>query len=148
MFQRVAGFLSVGTRNREFYLQNRVPQDRLFFVPYVVDNSFFRGHCSAAAPQRERLRHSIGLQPGRPVILFAGRIAPAKAPDELLAAFSQVHARLQGHSAPYLLFVGDGPMRRLIESVPCYGLTLGDDVNDIPKRIGELLDRINEGAAP
>ena len=115
LFQRVAGFLSVGTRNREFYLQNRVPQDRLFFVPYVVDNSFFRGHCSAAAPQRERLRHSIGLQPGRPVILFAGRIAPAKAPDELLAAFSQVHARLQGHSAPYLLFVGDGPMRRLIE---------------------------------
>lgn len=39
-------------------------------------------------------------------------------------------------------------MRQLIESVPCYGLALGNDIRDIPKRIGELLLRLDDGTAP
>jgi glycosyltransferase involved in cell wall biosynthesis len=111
LFRRVAAFLCIGTRNREFYRQYQVPEDRLFSVPYAVDNAFFQARSAQAARQREILRRALGLQSGRPVILFAGKLIPAKAPDELLAAFSHVYRQSAGDAAPYLLYVGDGPLR-------------------------------------
>lgn len=115
LFQCVAGYLCVGARNREFYRQYDVHDTRLFSMPYAVDNDFFQERSSAASRQRDKLRRSLGLQPKRPVVLFAARIAPAKAPDELLLAFSRVYAATAGDWKPYLLFTGDGPMRGEVE---------------------------------
>jgi len=115
LFRRVAAFLCIGTRNREFYRQYRVPEDRLFAVPYAVDNAFFQARAAQAARQRETLRRFLGLQPGRPVILFAAKLIPAKAPEELLSAFSEIYSRSAPGAAPYLLYVGDGPLRGLLE---------------------------------
>jgi glycosyltransferase involved in cell wall biosynthesis len=34
-------FLYIGTANKNFYLFNKIPKNKLIFVPYVVDNNFF-----------------------------------------------------------------------------------------------------------
>jgi glycosyltransferase involved in cell wall biosynthesis len=125
LFRQITGFLCIGTRNREFYRQYGVPEHRLFSVPYAVDNAFFQARCSDAAPERATFRRSLDLQPGRPVLLFAGKFVPAKAPEELLDAFYQVHSRFNGNSIPYLLFVGDGPLRAKLEK---RARPLGDSV--------------------
>jgi glycosyltransferase involved in cell wall biosynthesis len=115
LFERVAGFLCIGARNRDFYTQFGVEEDRLFSMPYAVDNAFFQSLCAEVRPQRESLRSSLGLLRGRPVILFAAKFTTVKAPEELLSAFAQVYDKFAADSAPYLLFVGDGPLRGALE---------------------------------
>lgn len=44
--------LPIGTRNREFYLVHNVETERLFDVPYVVDNAYFMAQ---AAPFKEQV---------------------------------------------------------------------------------------------
>lgn len=125
LFRQITGFLCIGTRNREFYRQCGVPEHRLFSVPYAVDNEFFQARCSEAAPQRETFRRLLGLQPGRPVILFVAKFIPAKAPEELLAAFARLYGRRSEDAKPYLLYVGDGPLRGKLEEM---AKTFGDAV--------------------
>ena len=91
LFERVAGFLCIGARNRDFYTQFGVENDRLFSMPYAVDNAFFQSLCANVRPQRESLRGSLGLRPGRPVILFAAKFTTVKAPEDLLSAFARIY---------------------------------------------------------
>jgi glycosyltransferase involved in cell wall biosynthesis len=116
LLPRVAGFLTIGTRNREFYRHHGVDESQLFDMPYAVDNVFFQRRCAQARPQRELLRAELGLAPGRPVILFAGKLIDVKAPQELLAAFALLSQRMRLDAAPYLLFAGDGPLRAALEA--------------------------------
>lgn len=116
LIPRIAGFLCIGTRNREFYQSHQIESDRLFSMPYTVDNDFFQARCALAGPTRERLRCSLGLKPGRPIVLFAGKLVSAKAPEELLSAFASLHDRIHGAAPPYLLFAGDGPLRKKLEA--------------------------------
>ena len=125
LLPRVDACLCIGTRNREFYQQLQVTDDRLFFMPYSVDNGFFQQRCADARPHREGLRASLGLAPGRPTVLFAGKLTGVKAPDELLAAFAALHQRLRDSTPPYLLFAGAGPLRGSLEAA---ARPLGDSV--------------------
>jgi glycosyltransferase involved in cell wall biosynthesis len=113
IFRRSAAYLCIGAANRAYYLAHGVAPDRLFAMPYAVDNEFFRDRAAAAAPSREALRAGLGLDPGRPVILFAGKLQRRKNPLALLDAFRLLdRARLR---QPYLVFVGDGEKRAEIE---------------------------------
>jgi hypothetical protein len=76
---RCSAFLCIGELNRDFYLRNGVSQDRLFDMPYAVDNAFFQQRV-AQASHREVLRNSLSLALGRPVILYAGKLQEHKAP--------------------------------------------------------------------
>lgn len=136
LLRRVAGCLCIGSWNREFYQSFGVPQDRLFSVPYAVDNAWFQARCAEAAPRREAFRRELGPEPGRPVILFAAKFIPVKAPEILLQAYQEAWNAERGAPngnrksdrgvRPYLLFVGDGPMRGQLEAQA--GALLGGDV--------------------
>ena len=115
LFRRVAGFLCIGSRNYDFYRQWGVSEDRLFAVPYAVDNDFFQAGAADARPRREKLRNALSLEPGRPIILFAGKFIHTKGPDELLKAFTRIQSQAHGSCRPYLLCVGDGPLRKRME---------------------------------
>lgn len=106
----VDGFLAVGTANREYYLANGVRRDRIFMFPYAVDIDFFAMRANEAAPHRERLRVELGLESGRPIILYASKYERRKRPDDLLRAYERVCRSLGTLSPPYLLFVGSGEM--------------------------------------
>jgi glycosyltransferase involved in cell wall biosynthesis len=108
IFRAVAGFMVIGTLNHTFYRGAGVPAPRLFWMPYAVDNDFF---LARAPGDRARLRSKHGLLPESPVIMFCGKLIPAKDPLTLLKAFGAVR-----QSAPcQLLMVGDGICRERLE---------------------------------
>lgn len=120
IFERCRAFLTVGGANRDYYRAHGVGPERLFPMPYAVDNDFFRSRAAAAAGGRARFRSALGLDGEGPVILFAGKLLARKNPLVLVEAFRGLdHAGL-GH--PYLLFVGDGALRPALEKAAA-----GDD---------------------
>jgi glycosyltransferase involved in cell wall biosynthesis len=97
--------LAIGTRNRAFYRAHGVSAERLFDVPYVVDNAFF---VRETAPCRARVgdaRLELDLPVDKPLILYASKLIPRKRPHDLLAAF---HRLREGGIEAALVFVGSG----------------------------------------
>lgn len=107
VLQIPTAFLTVGIANGDYYHEMGVPRERLFLMPYAIDNDRFRQQALDAATSREMLRAELGLEPGRPVILYASKFVTRKKPIDLLRAFQEV-ARRGRIPRPYLVYVGDG----------------------------------------
>lgn len=112
LFHSVSQFLAIGTANRKFYRHHGVPEARIHLMPYVVDNGFFQQRCAEARPQREKLRAELGIEPGRPVMLFCAKLIEVKDPGTLIRAISRVK-----ELNPVLLLAGDGAMRHELEKL-------------------------------
>ena len=109
IFTKCTAFLCIGSDNRRYYQHKGISENRLFSMPYAVDNSFFQSRAEKAVPGRGALRTELGLQPGRPIVLFAGKLSKRKNPIMLLQAFLALDRAIT--KEPYLLFVGDGELR-------------------------------------
>jgi glycosyltransferase involved in cell wall biosynthesis len=116
IFDHIDGFLAIGSMNRRYYLHYGVPPERIFEMPYAVDNAFFQRLAQNAEPNRESLRSSLGLEPNRPVILYASKFETRKRPDVLLDAYRQLSSDGVSEPDPYLLFIGDGKERTSIQA--------------------------------
>jgi glycosyltransferase involved in cell wall biosynthesis len=143
-FREVSAFLAVGKLNAELYRAYGVESRRIFRAPYVVDNAFFQKRCQEAAPNREKLRAELGLEAGRPVILFCAKLIDVKSPEVLIRAVGgmvgdvgalakvrdddsetganshlplQTHALANAPTEPVLLMVGDGELRPSLEKL-------------------------------
>ncbi len=110
----VDAFLAIGTLNRRYYVEHGVSDRRIFMMPYAVDNERFKADARAATAGRESYRAALGLEPGRPILLFAAKLIERKRPAELIAAFAKIH-RDPALRRPYLVFAGDGPLRGRLE---------------------------------
>ena len=109
VFARFAAITWVGQANRDYFLTFGVPETRLHFAPHCVDADRFVRDAACVATAK-RLREELDLG-GRKVVLFAGKLLPAKQPGALLEAF------LRLAPADYaLVFVGDGPERAALET--------------------------------
>jgi glycosyltransferase involved in cell wall biosynthesis len=115
LFALVDGFLAVGTRNKEYYANYGVQPKKIFHVPFAVDNEFFRTCVAEASKHRERLRRELGLEAGRPVILYVGKLQRYKRPMDLLDAYTRLSPDGASEPVPYLVFVGDGAERVSLE---------------------------------
>ncbi len=111
-FRRTSAFLAIGTRNASFYRSYGVPAERIFSTPYSVDNEFFMRRAEVLFSQKKSLRRKNEIPPDLPVILFCGKLTPAKRPVDLLDAFASLPQSL-GAS---LVFVGDGVLRSELET--------------------------------
>ncbi|MGO9620563.1 MAG: glycosyltransferase family 4 protein [Desulfobaccales bacterium] len=111
------GFLAIGSLNREYYRHYGIPEEKIFWMPYAVDNTFFQTEARKAGVRREEWRRELGLAPGRPVILFLGKLEPRKRPADLLGAYIHLNRQAAVAEPPYLLFVGDGEQRQPLEEV-------------------------------
>lgn len=105
LFGLCRGFLAIGGCNARYYARLGVGPDRVFSMPYAVDNAFFASHAAAAPPD---LRSRLGLPEGRQVVLYAGKFSRRKHPHTLLAAWRKAFPTPDGR--PLLVFVGDGEM--------------------------------------
>ena len=111
------GFIAIGKMNKDYYLANNVPEKKIFEMPYAVDNDFFQEKIRLCSQNREILRASLCLVPGRPIVLYASKMSQRKRHMDLLEAFSHIFKNLTPR--PYLLFVGDGEMRGCLEKKGC-----------------------------
>ncbi|HWA28479.1 MAG TPA: glycosyltransferase family 4 protein [Lacunisphaera sp.] len=109
LYGRFAAVTYVGAANRDYFQYFGVPESKLHFAPHCVDGvRFTRDAATEAAAAR--LRAELGLL-GKKVVLYAGKLLPAKQPTALLAAFQAL-----GPSQAALVFVGDGPDRAALEA--------------------------------
>jgi len=114
------GVLSVGHRNTEYWRHHLGADIPVFSIPYAVDNAFFQERCRSASLTREQLRQQLGLEAGRPVLLFASKLLARKCCIDLVNAYLELVKRSRSQDElrplPYLLIVGSGEQRPLIES--------------------------------
>lgn len=109
LLSQYAGWLAIGSANRDFYRFHRCPDERTFWAPYAVDNDFFSAQAVARAGRRNELRAALGLPPEAVVFLFAGKLEEKKHPLDLLEAVARLPEDLR--SRIHVLVAGDGPLR-------------------------------------
>lgn len=114
-FRQPSVFLAIGTLNRDLYRHYGVPDERIVLMPHAVDNTFFQQKAREARARRDDLRAELGIEPGRPIILFCGRLSLQKDPATLIRATGALAAGLK--EKPVLLLAGDGPIRAEMESL-------------------------------
>ena len=113
--QMVDGVLSIGTLNSEYWRHYLGEDFPIFFMPYAVDNEYFRRRTLEASQYRESLRKELNLSPDRPVILFASKLQNRKKADDLLNAYRLLSPAPGVAPHPYLVIVGDGEQREQLE---------------------------------
>jgi glycosyltransferase involved in cell wall biosynthesis len=111
LFSRVSGFLAIGRLNESFYRGYGIPEERIFSVPYAVDNSFFIAQANELAPQRAALRSAYDIHAELPAVLFTGKLILKKRPLDLIRAFANAQTEVPSS----LVLVGDGELRRDLE---------------------------------
>jgi glycosyltransferase involved in cell wall biosynthesis len=110
LYARFAAFLYVGRANRSYFESFRVPAKKLFFAPHCVNAAHFQPDENTRAAA-SALRQELGLDDRR-VVLFAGKLVPAKQPLPLLEAFLKVASGGQA-----LVYVGDGPEKAALHQL-------------------------------
>jgi glycosyltransferase involved in cell wall biosynthesis len=114
LFRRIDAFLAIGTANREFYLDHGVPADKVFTMPYAVDNARFQRAATSAS--RTELLARLGWRSDRPVILFASKLQRRKRPSDLWDAYARLSPDGVTEPTPYLIFAGEGEQRAELEA--------------------------------
>jgi glycosyltransferase involved in cell wall biosynthesis len=113
---RVSAVLSIGEENTDYWQHNFGNDVPLFPCYYSVDNQFFQRKCAEASKTREEFRASLELDPAHPVILFAAKLVPRKRCIDLLEAYFRLTKSSGLVPLPYLLIVGDGEQRAMLET--------------------------------
>ncbi len=104
VYRHVDAALYVGRNNRDYFEAHGLKNDDLFWVPHAVDTTRF-AEMDGAEDKAARWRHELGIPSEAPVVLFAGKLEPKKAPDVLIEAFLGLDTR-----KAHLVLVGSGPM--------------------------------------
>lgn len=110
----VDGYLAIGSLNRAYYEGFGVGPDKIFAMPYAVDNAYFQAKVAEVSARRELLRAELGCKADHPIILFSAKLIDRKRPLDLIDAYAAV-ADEPALRQPYLLFAGDGELRGAIE---------------------------------
>jgi len=113
LFRQVQGVLAIGALNHAFYRAHGIPENRIFFTPYAVDNDRFLTEAQRFRGRKEELRAQLGWPTDRPVILVAGKLIPRKRPRDVLDAY----AVLVRDIPSTLAFLGEGSERLRLEAV-------------------------------
>ena len=105
IFRKMYAAMAIGTQNAEFYRYYGVPECKIKFMPYAVDNDFFIATASSLRGRKNELRKKYGLPEGKVVVNFTGKLSGKKRPMDLLRAYVAVKA-----PDKTLIFVGDGSL--------------------------------------
>ena len=78
--------LAIGSKNAAFYRAMGVPDDKIFLVPYAVDNDRFTQAANLTEVQRAEVRRRYHVPVDRPAVLYAAKFTRRKHPGDLLDA--------------------------------------------------------------
>jgi glycosyltransferase involved in cell wall biosynthesis len=82
--------LAIGSANAAFYRAMGVPNNKIFIVPYSVDNDRFIRSANLTDDQRMEVRRRYKIPADRPSILYAAKFTPRKRPGDLLRAVQRL----------------------------------------------------------
>lgn len=108
-YQSIDSFCYVGKLARQHLLVRGIPEERLFFSPYSVDDDLFEAQ--RAQIDRERAREDLGIHDSDFAVLFSGKLIPRKDPSIVLRALG-----ILADPSLRLIVVGDGELRETLEA--------------------------------
>jgi glycosyltransferase involved in cell wall biosynthesis len=111
LFSQVRAFLYVGSANRDYFARFGVPQRKLFFCPHSVSGTLYDPADERHLESALKLRTELGISPTAKVVLFAGKLVPAKQPMALLDAFLEL-----APDDTVLVIVGEGSEKPALEA--------------------------------
>ena len=82
----IDGVLAIGSANALFYQAMGVPRERIFFMPYTIDNARFIAGARMSLKQRSEVRAALGVFDDTPIVLYAAKLQARKHPDDLMRA--------------------------------------------------------------
>ena len=106
-YRHIDRFLAIGSKNRAYYRSYGVPEERIFDVPFSVDNERFARDSALSPGERRAARARLGARDGQVVLLYAGKLMRRKHPDDLLRAAAKLLAR--GHQV-HVVIAGSGEL--------------------------------------
>jgi glycosyltransferase involved in cell wall biosynthesis len=83
----------VGAHNKQWFRKYGVPEERMFFAPYAVDNDRLQRERAVLLHNRDRLRAQFQIPRRKPVIVTVSRLIAKKQPIALLDAYRHVRER-------------------------------------------------------
>lgn len=110
LFRFVDYFLYIGRQNKDFYKYYGIPERKLIFSPFSVDNQRFRAALPENDEEKKRIRRTLNLPENDIIILFSGKYLALKRPFDLLRAFQQ--SAMQNCT---LVMMGEGELRLVME---------------------------------
>jgi glycosyltransferase involved in cell wall biosynthesis len=135
LYRQFAAITYVGNANRQYFHQLHVPAEKMFFAPHAVNAAHFSPGNQQYQQRAVALRTSLGLAASTRVILYAGKLIPAKHPHALLESFIQLQ-----HPDTALVFVGDGEEKSTLQAraaarpeIPVYFLPFANQ-SEMPAR--------------
>lgn len=117
LLTRVDAILYIGELNRQFFLRRGWPVERLFYVPYSVDNKYFRAGFSEeqVAEMRERVRQRHNLPRDARLFIYTHKLRDTMRPLDAVRAFVNAIPRIPASAA--LIMCGDGDLKKAAEEV-------------------------------
>lgn len=99
------GYLSVGTRSREYLRHFGVPEPLIFDSPHCVDNATFDAAARSIRDRdRDAARRELGAGPDDFLIVFAGKFIDRKRPMDVIEAAARLGTNV------VVAMVGNGPL--------------------------------------
>lgn len=106
-YRSMNGVLAIGSANAAFYRAMGVPKDRIFFMPYTIDNARFMAGARMSHEQRRDIRAALGVMDDAPIVLYAAKLQVRKHPDDLIRAALQLR---EWGVRFHVVIVGSGEM--------------------------------------
>lgn len=124
-YRHIDRFLAIGSKNDAYYRAYGVPAERIFRVPFSVDNARFASGSRLSAEERRARRARFGVHDERPVVLYASKLLPRKHPDAVLRAVAKL---LGAGYALHVVVAGSGEMEAALRELAA-GLELDGRVS-------------------
>lgn len=110
VFKRVDRAFYVGDANKKYFLAHGLKSNQLTWAPHAVDNSRFEDDQADYESKAIAWRRELGIDPAKPVFLFAGKFEPKKNVRALVNAFLSL-------SDAQLIMVGNGVLESELKSL-------------------------------
>jgi glycosyltransferase involved in cell wall biosynthesis len=108
LYSRCDRLLAIGSENAAFYRAMGVSDQKIFLVPYSVDNDRFVRSARLSHEQRIEVRKRYGIAADRPAVLYAAKFTKRKRPGDLLKAARQLKS---GSNQPFtVVMAGSGEL--------------------------------------
>ena len=114
LIKNASGLLYIGKSNKDYYLSYGADKEKIFSMPYTVNNSFFQNLSNKEKRNIHLEKKKLGLKEEYPIILYAGKLLKRKNPLKLLESYTY----LSNDGIPpkaYLLFIGDGEEKEVLQ---------------------------------
>ena len=110
------GVISTGDNNTAYFKRYGIKSEQIFICPFTVDEALLGYARDEKSKLRHKYRIDYGIEEDETLLLFVGKLAPWKRPQDLLDALSLAQAQLGLTAKLVAFFAGDGVMRGALEA--------------------------------